>query len=89
MEYITTTEFRTKTPDLVAALLAGYSVDLIHRSKVIGELVPKNSRVVKVIDPEKFASALKGLEPDKKASYKQLMKNYQRYMSNRHGSNIS
>lgn len=40
MQYITTTELRTKTPELIETLSRGQSVILIHRSKVIGEFKP-------------------------------------------------
>jgi len=40
MDYITTTDLRTKSPELVAALEAGKSVKLVHRSKVVGTIDP-------------------------------------------------
>lgn len=88
MNYITTTELRTKSVGLVETLLAGNSVDLIHRSKVVGSIIPKNVGADKPIDPLKLAKTLKKLEPNKKVSYKQLMKNYEHYMMYRHGPNI-
>ena len=42
MNLITTTELRTRTSELIKALLAGESVDLIHRSQILGEIKPKN-----------------------------------------------
>lgn len=41
MNYITTTDLRTKSKDLVKVLQEGRSVDLIHRSKIVGEIRPK------------------------------------------------
>ena len=41
MQIITATELRTKSKDLITALLAGDSVDLVHRSKIVGEFKPK------------------------------------------------
>jgi len=43
MNLITTTELRTKTSSLVASLLRGEEVDLIHRSKIIATFKPKSS----------------------------------------------
>ena len=40
MEYITTTQFRTKIKWLLSMLKQGKSVYWIHRSKVIGMIVP-------------------------------------------------
>lgn len=41
MDLVTSTELRTKTPEVIAALLAGKSVDIVHRSKIVGEIKPK------------------------------------------------
>jgi len=41
MNYITTTQLRFETTHLVEALRMGQAVDLIHRSDVIGQIVPK------------------------------------------------
>jgi len=40
MQYITTTELRTKSKQLVKELRIGKRVKLIHRSKVIGRIEP-------------------------------------------------
>lgn len=40
MKYITATELRTKTPQLLEELKRGNTVLFIHRSKVIGEFKP-------------------------------------------------
>ncbi len=51
MQYITTTELRTKSRELVETLREGNSAYLIHRSKVIAIITPKT-------DPQPF-------DPDK------------------------
>lgn len=40
MNYITTTDLRTKSSQLVADLKKGTKVSLIHRSKVVGIIEP-------------------------------------------------
>ena len=40
MDFITTTELRTKTTELVNALTHGQSVRLIHRSRIVGTFQP-------------------------------------------------
>lgn len=40
MQYITTTELRTKSSKLIETLREGKSVNLIHRSKVVGKVQP-------------------------------------------------
>ena len=43
MDFITTTELRTQSTNLVNTLASGKSVKLIHRSKIIGDILPKNT----------------------------------------------
>ena len=43
MDYITTTELRTRSSELVRALKAGKSIKLIHRSQVVGKIEPKQN----------------------------------------------
>lgn len=40
MQLITTTQLRTKTPILVKTLERGEETRLIHRSKIIGKILP-------------------------------------------------
>jgi antitoxin (DNA-binding transcriptional repressor) of toxin-antitoxin stability system len=40
MKYITTTDLRTKSSELVAQLKSGQEVILLHRSEVLGTIVP-------------------------------------------------
>lgn len=89
MNYLTTTQLRTKSSVLVDMLLAGDAIDLIHRSRVVGAIVPKTTEKEKVIDPKKFAATLKSLEPSRKIPTKQLMKRYEHYMMYRHGPALS
>ena len=41
MQLISTTELRTRSKDLVASLLLGNTTELVHRSRIIGEVKPK------------------------------------------------
>jgi len=41
MEFITTTDLRTKSSALITSLKNGESISLIHRSKVVGIIKPK------------------------------------------------
>ena len=88
MNLITSTELRTKTNRLVNALLRGEEVDLVHRSKIIGEITPKRSGS-KPVNPRSLAKALKGLEPKRKMTFKDAVKNYEHYMIYRHGPRLS
>lgn len=87
MDYITTTQLRTKSSELVKALLEGRSVDLIHRSKVVGEIKPK------IYEPKPFDSArfLKTIEKLNfpHLSLKQIESKYRSAMMKKHGKSIS
>lgn len=45
MNYITTTELRTRSSELIDFLLAGETVNLIHRSSIVGTIVPVEEEV--------------------------------------------
>ena len=41
MKFISTTNLRTKSSQLIASLLAGNSVSLLYRSKLVGQIIPQ------------------------------------------------
>lgn len=87
MQYITTTELRTKSSKLVQLLREGKSVELVHRSKVVGEIKPK------IYDPKPF-NAAKFLKVVKKLnlpklSRKQMEANYRKHMMEKYGKGLS
>ncbi len=90
MQYLTTTQLRTQSTDLVKALLAGQSINLIHRSKVVGEISP----VVSEINPltEKDILEIKSLAQNlnlPKLSYNQREKIYRRRLTQKYGRGLS
>ncbi len=87
MQVITTTELRTKSKELVKALQEGQSVDLIHRSKVVGQIKPKMYDP-KPFDPEAFEKAVRGLNLPK-TSYAQREKIYRKHLMEKYGKGIS
>lgn len=87
MDMITTTELRTKTPELIATLMAGGSLELLHRSKVIGEIKPK-MRIPKPFNPDRFIAAASKLNLPKLTD-KQLARNYRKHMMEKYGKNLS
>ena len=87
MQYITATELRTKSKELVKSLANGNSVTLIHRSKVIGEIKPK------IYDPKPF-NAAKFLKTVKKLNFPRLSKRqietrYRKHMMEKYGKGLS
>lgn len=87
MQIITTTELRTKSKDLVKTLSEGRSVDLIHRSKVVGEIKPK------IYDPKPFDAARFAKTIEKlnfpHLTVKQIESMYRSAMIKKHGKGIS
>ena len=89
MQYITTTDLRTKSSQLVKTLRSGGSVTLIHRSKIIGEVTPK-----KAVKPftEESVKTLKRIAEElnlPKTSYKQREKIYRKHLMDKYGKNLS
>lgn len=86
MNYITTTELRTKSPDLVETLLKGEEVNLIHRSKLIGIIKPKSEKV-KVFNAKRFTGITEKLNLPHINS-EERMKRYRRAMEEKHGKSV-
>lgn len=86
MQVITTTQLRTKSKELIEALLNGYSVDLIHRSKVVGEIKPK------IYDPKPFDAKKFSRLVDKlnlpKTTYAEREKRYRAHLMKKYGKNL-
>lgn len=89
MEYITTTQLRTRSSQLVKSLRNGTSVSLIHRSQILGEIKPK--RAVKTLTKEDIIE-LKNLARKlnlPKLSYKQRERIYRKHLEEKYGKSIS
>lgn len=87
MQVITTTQLRTKSKELVKILQEGRSVDLIHRSKIVGEIKPKMYDP-RPFDPDKFLKVVKKLNLPK-FSPRQIETRYRAAMMKKHGPGLS
>lgn len=87
MQVITTTELRTKSKELVKTLENGGSVELIHRSKVVGEIKPKIPDP-KPFDPDRVAEIAKKLNLPK-LSYKERERRYRAHLMKKYGKGLS
>ena len=87
MNYMTTTDLRTQSSELVEELSRGRSVTLVHRSKIIGEIIPKKT-TDKTFDVKKFQEAIKTLHLPK-LSRKQMEKNYREHIETKYGKGLS
>ncbi len=88
MNYITTTQLRTDTPELLSTLQAGKTTHLLHRSKVVAVITPINQSAPKIFDGEKYLEETKGMVT-KKYTQEQRDKNYHNYLMGKYGKNIS
>ncbi len=61
MNFITTTDLRTKSSQLVDSLKKGETVSLIHRSTVVGKITPNNDEDIKTINAKKLAEKVTNL----------------------------
>lgn len=86
MNVITATELRTKTKELVEALLNGEEISVVHRSKIIGSFKPKK-RVPKTFDAEAFMKITKNIDFPV-LSDEELDKRYRAAMMKKHGKYI-
>lgn len=90
MTYITTTDLRTKSSQLVSSLLKGMEISLIHRSKVVGVIKPVQ-KPAKPLTQEDI-DTLKKLAQEHnlpKTTYKQRERTYRKHLMNKYGKNIS
>lgn len=90
MNYITTTELRTKSSQLVDELRRGGVVSLIHRSKVIGEIKPKlyDPKPLTKEDIKKLIKLAKALNLPK-LSYKERERRYREHLMKKYGQGLS
>lgn len=89
MQVITTTQLRTRSKELVKVLQEGGSVDLIHRSKIVGEIKPAPSPFVAITDISEFKKALRAAKPKKLIPKSQRGKIYRNKLMQKYGKDIS
>lgn len=89
MQVITTTQLRTKSKELVKILQEGHSVDLIHRSKVVGEIKPVyDFKPLTEEGVRRIQEAARKLNLPK-LSYKEREKRYRKHLMEKYGKGIS
>lgn len=86
MNYITTTELRTRSSELIALLKSGESVNLVHRSKLIGEITPKDQRT-KRFDAKKVEKIVNDLNL-KPLSDREIERRYRAHIMKQYGKNL-
>lgn len=89
MNYITATDLRTKTVELIATLKRGGEVSLVHRSEVIGIIQPIQNTPVTITDIKGFERFIDSIKPTELIPLKDREKVYRRNLMKKHGKNIS
>ena len=87
MQYITTTDLRTKTPELINTLKQKGEISLIHRSKIVGIIKPVEDSP-KSFDPVAFDHLIKDLHLPK-TTPKQREKIYKKHLMKKYGKGLS
>lgn len=89
MQYITTTELRTKSSEVVKTLREGGRLSLIHRSRVIGEIQPiQDPKPLTKEGIEKLKKLAKELNLPK-LSYKERERRYRKHLIEKYGQGLS
>lgn len=86
MNTITATELRTKTPELIEALAAGYTVDFVHRSRIIGAIKPRE-KTIKLFDVKRMERIARKLNLPK-LSDKEIDRRYRKHIMEKYGKGL-
>lgn len=87
MLYVSTTELRTKTSELVKTLKQKGKITLVHRSQIIGVIEPAENEPKK-FNAEKAKKAIEKLHLPK-TTPEQREKHYRSGLEEKYGKNIS
>jgi len=87
MKFVTTTDLRTKSSNLVDSLKRGESVSLIHRSKIVGVIKPAKEEPKK-FDAKRFARLVTALNLPL-TTYAEREKRYREHLMKKYGKGIS
>lgn len=88
MDYITTTDLRTESSQLVAFLKLGKKISLIHRSRVVAEIIPVEDPI-KTFDVKIFRKFVKPPKQKKHLTDNQREKVYRKHLEEKYGKNLS
>lgn len=87
MNHITTTDLRTKSSELITQLESGKSVSLIHRSKIVGKIIPTSDVSIKTINAKQLQDKINRLDLPR-LSLKEIDRRYRIAMVQKHGKGI-
>lgn len=87
MNYITTTDLRTKSSDLISTLRKGQSISLIHRSSIVGKIIPISREDAKIISGKQLADKIQLLDLPK-LSLEEIDRRYRSAMMKKYGKGL-
>ncbi len=85
MQFITTTELRTKSTELIQQLQQGNVVPLIHRSKIVGMVVPAKQSRSKAVSAEVLRAFHKKFGLKTNTTVEEREKRYTEQIEKRYG----
>lgn len=89
MNYITTTNLRTQSSQLIKTLKQGGTVSLIHHSKIVGVIKPqKEARPITEKDIQELQKLAEELNLPK-TSYKERERIYRKHLEEKYGNGLS
>ena len=88
MNYITTTNLRTQSSQLVESLKRGKKISLVHRSHVVGEILPIKT-TTKIFDLKIFRKFVKTSKEKKALSYEERDNKYKKHLEEKYGKDLS
>lgn len=91
MKYITSTELRTKAPELIETLKNGNSVSLVYRSKIIAKVEPVDYEYKDIPrqPAKKFSDFVREMAPATSIGVKEMRKVYHNHLMKKYGKGIS
>ena len=88
MDFVTTTNLRTQSSQLVDSLKQGKKVSLVHRSQVIGEISPAKTGT-KSFDTKKFRMFVKAPVKGGNLTYQEREQLYLKHLEEKYGKDLS
>lgn len=87
MDMITSTQLRSQTPKVIETLLHGGTIDLVHRSKIVGTIMPKVSQE-KILSARTLQKKIDSLALPR-LTQKEIDRRYRAAMMKKHGKGLS
>ena len=88
MQTITTTQLRTKSSELIKSLEKGDSISLIHRSKIVGVIKPREEpKALTRADISKLQKLAEELNLPK-TTYAQRERRYRKHLMEKYGKGL-